>query len=77
MNDLVTSIIRTIVPSVVGAVLAFLAARGIELDAQAAANLTGFLTALLGSLYYVVVRLIERKHPKAGVLLGKAKQPEY
>lgn len=77
MNDLAISVIRTVVPSIVGAVLAFLTARGIELDAEAAANLTGFLTALLGGLYYVVVRLIERKHPKAGVLLGKAKTPEY
>lgn len=77
MNDIVTSIIRTVVPSIVGAVLAILAAHGINLDAQAAANLTGFLTALFGAIYYVVVRLIERQNPKAGVLLGKAKQPEY
>lgn len=77
MNDIVTSIIRTVVPSIVGAVLAVLAAHGINLDAQAAANLTGFLTALFGGIYYVVVRLIERTNPKVGVLLGKAKQPEY
>ena len=77
MNDLVISVIRTVVPSIVGAVLAMLTARGIELDAEAAANLTGFLTALLGGVYYLVVRFIETKNPKWGVLLGKAKQPEY
>lgn len=77
MNDLVTSIIRTVTPSIVGAVLAALASKGVELDAQAAANLTGFLTALFGGVYYVVVRLIEQRNPKAGILLGKAKQPEY
>ncbi len=77
MNDLVTSIIRTVTPSIVGAILAVLTSAGIDLDAAAAANLTGFLTALFGGLYYVIVRLIEQRKPKAGILLGKAKQPEY
>lgn len=77
MNDLAISVIRTVVPSIVGAVLAMLTAQGIELDAEAAANLTGFLTALLGGVYYLVVRVIESRHPKAGILLGKAKTPEY
>jgi len=77
MNDLTISFIRTTVPSLVGAVLAYLATKGIELDATAAANLTGFLTAFLGSAYYLIVRRIEAKHPKAGLLLGKAKTPEY
>lgn len=77
MNDIVTSVIRTVVPSIVGAILGVLAAHGINLDAQAAANLTGFLTALFGALYYVIVRILEQRNPKAGILLGKAKQPEY
>lgn len=77
MNDLVTSIIRTVTPSIVGAILAALTSAGINLDAQAAANLTGFLTALFGGLYYVIVRLLEQRNAKAGILLGKAKQPEY
>jgi hypothetical protein len=77
MNDLAISVIRTVVPTIVGAVLAFFASKGIELDASAAANLTGFLTAVFSGVYYVIVRLLEAKYPKAGILLGKAKTPEY
>lgn len=77
MGDLVTSIIRTVVPAIVGAVLAGLSNIGVELDAAAAANLAAFLTALFGGLYYVVIRVIESRWPKAGILLGSTKKPEY
>lgn len=77
-SNIFTSFIRTVVPTIVGAVLAFLASKGIELDATAAANLTGFLTALFTALYYLVARIIEAKWPGAGkYLLGSAKQPDY
>jgi hypothetical protein len=32
---------------------------------------------VFSGLYYLIIRLIERKHPGAGALLGTAKQPEY
>lgn len=77
MSDFITSIIRTYVPIIVGTILAFLASKGITLDAEAAANLTLFLGALFSGVYYLVVRLIERKFPQAGWLLGQAKVVKY
>ena len=77
MGDLATSFIRTIVPMIVGAVVSFLASKSITLDATAAANLATFVGLAVSGLYYIIVRIIEQKFPKAGVLLGKAKNPEY
>jgi hypothetical protein len=77
MNDLVTSLIRTWTPIIVGQIAGYLAATGIDVDANAIAGLTAFLGALFSGLYYLVVRLIERKYPQAGILLGKAKLVEY
>ena len=77
MSDFVISQIRTYVPIIVGAVLAFLTTKGIELDATAAAGLSTFLTALFGGLWYLIGRLLERKWPELGILLGVAKKPNY
>jgi len=72
MSDLIVSYIRTLVPIAVGAVVSW----GIlpaSLSDQAAAAATG---AVIG-LYYVLVRLLERKWPKLGWLLGTPKAPTY
>lgn len=77
MSDIKTSIIRTVVPYVVGAVVAFFASRGIDIDPDTKAAIGTLLTTLVGGLYYVAIRLLEKKLPKAGLLLGSAKTPEY
>jgi hypothetical protein len=77
MNDFATSLIRTFVPLIVGSIAAWLAARGINISSEDAAGLAAFLAAVFAGLYYLLIRLIERKHPGAGALLGAAKQPEY
>jgi hypothetical protein len=77
LNDFVTSLIRTWVPIIVGSIIGWLAARGINIDAQAVAGLAAFLAAVFSGLYYLVIRLIERRYPGAGALLGSAKRPEY
>jgi hypothetical protein len=78
MNDLVTSYIRTIVPSIVSAAAAFLTARGFNLDQNALVGLTAFLTSLFMAVYYLAVRLFEKyASPKFGWLLGYAKAPTY
>jgi hypothetical protein len=61
----------------VGLLLSLLATKGIKLDAETAANLGALLTALFGSLYYAGVRLWEKQHPAAGLLLGVAAKPVY
>lgn len=78
MNDFAISIIRTLVPSIVGGVLGFLAARGINIDESTATALQTALTGLFTALYYGLVRLLETKFSdKFGWLLGYAKKPEY
>lgn len=77
MADLATSFIRTIVPIVVGAIVSFLATKGIAIDEQAAAGLAAFLAGLVSAVYYIIARLLEQKFPQAGLLLGSTKKPEY
>ncbi len=77
MGDLFISFVRTLVPSIVGAVLAYMASKGITVDAEFAANLAGVLTVLFTSAYYLIARYLERKNPAWGKLLGIAKKPTY
>ena len=80
MSDWVIGQIRTYVPMIAGAVAAWLVARGV-LDADTAQELqfglVSAMTALFGGLYYFVVRLVAKKWPGVGVLLGYNKQPAY
>lgn len=76
LREIVPSLIRTYTPAAVGALVAWLATLGIELDGTAATGLIAFLTALFTGLYYTAARLIEQRKPKAGaVMLGSSKQP--
>jgi hypothetical protein len=70
------SIVRTIVPIVVGSVIAWLVRLGITLDKEFETLLTALLTGGLTAIYYVAVRLLETYvTPKFGWLLGFAKAP--
>lgn len=77
MNDFVTSSIRTYVPIIVGAFVAWLSLKGIKLDSQTVLALGTGLGGLIAALYYFAIRLIEKKYPKVGILLGSASQPSY
>ena len=77
MNSFIISQIRTYVPILVGALAAWLLTKGIELDTDTQAGLIVFLTGLLQGLYYLIVRLLEKRWPKVGVLLGVASKPVY
>lgn len=77
MTNLVTSVIRTWTPIIVGAIVTFLASRGLELDAEFSTNLLLVLQALFTGVYYLIVRLLEKKWPQLGVLLGVATKPKY
>lgn len=79
VSALWASIVRTVVPIVVGAVVGWFVAAGIPLDPEFEVALTSVLTAAFSALYYVVVRILEvHVTPKLGWLLGYAKQPtEY
>lgn len=70
------SIVRTIVPILVGAVLGFAVANGIDVDPEFEATLTSWLSVGFSGVYYIVVRLFEiYVSPKIGWLLGLAKAP--
>lgn len=76
-NSFATSLIRTWVPIIVGALVAYLVSFGIELDVDAQTGLVVFLTAFLQGAYYLIVRVLERRYPKLGLLLGSESQPKY
>lgn len=74
---LMQSILRTIVPVVVGSVLGFFAAQGIAVDPELEVALTTALTGLGIAGYYVVARLLEvYVSPRMGVLLGSMNSPD-
>lgn len=73
-DDLWYSIRRTLVPLVVGWLLAQAARYGFAIPEDA---LTGVLEPIFAGAYYVVVRWLEMKFPQLGVLLGALKQPYY
>jgi len=77
MNNYFTSLIRTVVPIVVGALVTWLVTLGVQIDAETQTGLIVGLTGLLTAVYYTVVRLLEKKWPKLGILLGKATTPDY
>lgn len=74
MSNLFTSMIRTIVPTIVGTLCAILVKRGINIDE---AEVNAWLVPLSISAYYTIARYIEIKVPSAGWLLGMPKQPGY
>lgn len=79
IGALAASIIRTVVPILLGGLLGWLSTLGIEFDAETSAALTNAViigvTAAVTMIYYVVVRLIEQKFPQIGILLGLKKAP--
>lgn len=77
MSDLLASLIRTWVPIGVGALISWLVTLGIEVDPATESGLIVGLTGLITAGYYTLVRLLEKKYPWVGVLLGKPAQPEY
>lgn len=76
MTTFVASLIRTVVPIIVGSVAAWLTKIGLDLDPEAYNNLGIWLTLIFSSLYYALVRLLEEKFPQIGWFLGLAKSPD-
>ena len=72
------SIVRTVVPIIVGAALGWLTARGITVDPEFEELFTAFLVAGFSAAWFIVSRLLELYvAPRLGWLLGLAKQPVY
>ena len=71
------SIVRTVVPVVVGFFLQLAVTWNLPLDPEFEDTLTALLSLLLTTAYYVAVRLFETYiSPKLGWLLGYATSPD-
>lgn len=74
LSDYGRSIIRTVVPLIVGTVVAWLASRGINIDQ---ATLLPLVDTLVAGAYYAVIRAAEKKWPSMGWMLGAPGAPSY
>lgn len=78
LSSLVISLIRQYVPVAVGVVLTWIAVSlKIVIDPSTGPALIALTTAILTAAYYLLVRLLERKWPVFGILLGVPAQPAY
>lgn len=71
MNDLVTSIVRTITPMIVGTLITAAAAVGLDVETEQQASLTVIVAWLITGLYYGIARRLEQHSSGWGWLLGK------
>lgn len=76
MSTGIISWIRTIVPIVMGGFVAWLVALGVHLDKGTEDALVVAVTGLCIAVYYTLARLLEKRFPTLGVLLGVAKTPD-
>ena len=74
LKDYELSVRRTVVPAVVGIILAQAARANLALPAD---HVQGLVEAVFITGYYSLVRMVERYVPEAGVLLGAFIQPRY
>lgn len=76
-KDIWTSIVRTLTPVVVGALITFFSTHGYTFNDEAMQGMRVFIEALFTTGYYLIARILEIVHPNFGWLLGWAKQPTY
>jgi len=77
-NDRTLAYIRTFVPFLIGAALAWLVIHtGIDFRGPVETALVAFVVPLTQNGYYVVVRVIEVRVPWIGALLGWPAAPQY
>lgn len=77
LSDYFASVVRTVVPILVGAVISFLVRNGIDVSWLNEGEVSAWLTPVAIATYYGIVRAAEKKYPLAGWFLGLAKQPGY
>lgn len=78
IDNLITSVVRTVVPIVVGTLLALIIKHFPGLaDNLDQAEISQWLIPLVISVYYGLMRTLEEKYPSFGWLLGTPKRPGY
>jgi len=73
-KDYTASIVRTLTPLLVGLVLGVF---GSEVAGVNEASLTPVIAAVIAGVYHALIRALEQKYPKVGVLLGWPTAPTY
>jgi len=66
MNNMDRNILRTAVPAIIGAVVAYV----VKMWGKMPAADLAYLTPIATTVYYTAVRFLEEKFPKASWLLG-------
>ena len=77
VGDALIALLRTVVPTVVGYILALLAQSGLGLPAGTSAILDLLLTAVFTGAYYALVRWLSTKWAWVGWFLGWPVNPTY
>lgn len=77
VGDALIALLRTVVPTVVGYILALLAQSGLGLPAGTSAILDLLLTAVFTGTYYALVRWLSTKWSWVGWFLGWPTNPTY
>lgn len=78
MTNFLISLIRTYVPILVGSLISFLVVNyGFVVDESITAQLVAGLTGVIIAGYYLLARVLERKFPHFGFLLGTGAVPVY
>lgn len=72
---MLTSIVRTVVPALVGTLIVLAARAGLDITGDT--TVTELITLAVSGAYYAVVRGLEQIRPWFGWLLGWASQPTY
>ena len=74
MSNYSKSAVRTVVPLIVGYLATLAAKSGLNIKSE---QLVVILTPIITAVYYLIVRGIEEKYPKAGHFLGVPSKPQY
>ncbi|MGW4639536.1 hypothetical protein ACWEN6_13460 [Sphaerisporangium sp. NPDC004334] len=75
--DLLANWIRTGVAAAIGAVIAWFAVRGIDIDPTAAAGVVLAVGSACTLVYQVLVTSLQARWPILGILLGVPRSPIY
>lgn len=78
LSDSIIALIRTVVPALIGSLIAVGVEAGIQIEEGTAESITALLIPICISAYYALATYLERNvNPKLGWLLGQPKAPSY
>lgn len=77
MNNVATSVIRTVCATVLGYAFAWLLSKGVNIGETERGQITAWFILTSQGVVYAVIRWAEARWPAVGWLLGIAKAPGY